>query len=157
MVGVAGFEPAASWTRTKRDTKLRHTPIDPNIIMRNHLLVKSCRYFWDRYGNKIVRGDWMGYKIVYGDGPQVRQEKNNISNRLRILTAACFLAFCILVRLFWPEGLVMLRDVMLPVEETVTELAFENMLSDLRAGEPMGDALTAFCREVILNGSDIAK
>ncbi len=27
MVGVAGFEPAASWTRTMRDTKLRHTPI----------------------------------------------------------------------------------------------------------------------------------
>ena len=26
LVGVAGFEPAASWTRTKRDTKLRHTP-----------------------------------------------------------------------------------------------------------------------------------
>ena len=26
MVGVAGFEPAASWTRTMRDTKLRHTP-----------------------------------------------------------------------------------------------------------------------------------
>lgn len=27
LVGVAGFEPAASWTRTKRDTKLRHTPL----------------------------------------------------------------------------------------------------------------------------------
>ena len=27
MVRVAGFEPTASWTRTKRDTKLRHTPI----------------------------------------------------------------------------------------------------------------------------------
>ena len=26
LVGVAGFEPTASWTRTKRDTKLRHTP-----------------------------------------------------------------------------------------------------------------------------------
>ena len=26
VVGVAGFEPAASWTRTMRDTKLRHTP-----------------------------------------------------------------------------------------------------------------------------------
>ena len=25
-VGVSGFEPEASWTRTKRDTKLRHTP-----------------------------------------------------------------------------------------------------------------------------------
>ena len=27
LVGVPGFEPGASWTRTKRDTKLRHTPI----------------------------------------------------------------------------------------------------------------------------------
>ena len=26
MVGVSGFEPEASWSRTKRDTKLRHTP-----------------------------------------------------------------------------------------------------------------------------------
>ena len=26
LVGVSGFEPEASWTRTKRDTKLRHTP-----------------------------------------------------------------------------------------------------------------------------------
>ena len=26
LVGVAGLEPAASWSRTKRDTKLRHTP-----------------------------------------------------------------------------------------------------------------------------------
>ena len=27
MVGVTGFEPAASWSRTKRSTKLSHTPI----------------------------------------------------------------------------------------------------------------------------------
>ena len=27
LVGVAGLEPTASWSRTKRDTKLRHTPI----------------------------------------------------------------------------------------------------------------------------------
>ena len=26
MVGVTGLEPMASWSRTKRDTKLRHTP-----------------------------------------------------------------------------------------------------------------------------------
>ena len=26
LVGVSGFEPEASWTRTKRDTNLRHTP-----------------------------------------------------------------------------------------------------------------------------------
>ena len=27
LVGVTGLEPMASWSRTKRDTKLRHTPI----------------------------------------------------------------------------------------------------------------------------------
>ena len=27
LVGVPGFEPGASWTRTKRDTKLRHAPM----------------------------------------------------------------------------------------------------------------------------------
>lgn len=42
MVGVAGFEPAASWTRTMRDTKLRHTPMPEYYTMagekvkRNH-------------------------------------------------------------------------------------------------------------------------
>lgn len=27
MVGAAGFEPAASWSRTKRATKLRYAPL----------------------------------------------------------------------------------------------------------------------------------
>ena len=34
MVGVAGLEPAASWSRTMRDTKLRHTPLALLIIMK---------------------------------------------------------------------------------------------------------------------------
>ena len=33
MVRVAGFEPTVSWTRTKRDTKLRHTRIVSSIII----------------------------------------------------------------------------------------------------------------------------
>lgn len=33
MVGVTGFEPMASWSRTKRDTKLRHTPKCFSIIL----------------------------------------------------------------------------------------------------------------------------
>lgn len=32
MVGVWGFEPQASWTRTKRDTKLRHTPVSQATV-----------------------------------------------------------------------------------------------------------------------------
>ena len=41
LVGASGFEPEASWTRTKRDTKLRHAPIDQIIIMIFPWIVKS--------------------------------------------------------------------------------------------------------------------
>ena len=40
MVGVAGLEPAASWSRTMRDTKLRHTPLAVPIIMKEMANVK---------------------------------------------------------------------------------------------------------------------
>ena len=45
LVGVSGFEPEASWTRTKRDTKLRHTPLAENIIMKFTCLVKCSQIF----------------------------------------------------------------------------------------------------------------
>ena len=38
MVGVSGFEPEASWTRTKRDTKLRHTPKSRVLYSQNRNL-----------------------------------------------------------------------------------------------------------------------
>ena len=45
MVGVSGFEPEASWTRTKRDTKLRHTPITKDIIVKFSAVVKCWNVF----------------------------------------------------------------------------------------------------------------
>ena len=33
MVGVTGFEPAASSSRTTRATKLRHTPCDAGVSL----------------------------------------------------------------------------------------------------------------------------
>ncbi len=47
MVGAAGFEPAASWSRTKRAAKLRYAPryrpcdCDYNIIERERQWVKA--------------------------------------------------------------------------------------------------------------------
>ena len=33
MVGAEGFEPSASWTRTMRDTKLRHAPFFHSFLI----------------------------------------------------------------------------------------------------------------------------
>ncbi len=41
MVGVSGFEPEVSWTRTKRDTKLRHTPIADILYENFSILSRS--------------------------------------------------------------------------------------------------------------------
>ena len=46
VVGVPGFEPGASWTRTKRDTKLRHTPKISIIIMKFQGNVKVWKYLF---------------------------------------------------------------------------------------------------------------
>ena len=45
MVGVTGFEPAASWSRTKRTTKLCHTPISYKHRLLYHLFFRLSRLF----------------------------------------------------------------------------------------------------------------
>ena len=47
LVGVSGFEPEASWTRTKRDTKLRHTPI-AILLYAVILVLSSVRFLTER-------------------------------------------------------------------------------------------------------------
>ncbi|VXB92835.1 hypothetical protein MICRO8M_70080 [Microbacterium sp. 8M] len=49
MVGVTGFEPAASSSRTKRATKLRHTPWQPFKSIR--------RGAWERIEAEPARGE----------------------------------------------------------------------------------------------------
>ena len=85
----------------------------------------------------------MGYRIVYGEDPFVKtgQEKSH----LRVLTAGFLLALVVMVRLFWPQGTVLLQRTLLPRENA----AFQQLRSDIQAGEPMGDAVTAFCQRIV--------
>ena len=99
--------------------------------------------------HRFVRGDGMGYKIVYGTDSMQVASASESGGRLRLMTAACLLVFCMLVRCFWPEGTGLLREIILPGEPTATEQAFDRMLEDLRLGESLGDAVTVFCKDVI--------
>lgn len=85
----------------------------------------------------------MGYRIVYGQG--AFPEKNRRKSWLRLMTAGFALAFVILTRCCWPRGTEILREVLLPRENA----AFQRLTEDIRAGEPMGDAVTAFCRQIV--------
>ena len=77
LVGVSGFEPEASWTRTMRDTKLRHTPMNfIYYIDRSHFLSsifflflpqKICAFLLtkNRVGYNIKIKDDEGKKIGF--------------------------------------------------------------------------------------------
>ena len=88
----------------------------------------------------------MGYRIVYGEDPFAETGKRK--SHLRSMTAGFALAFVILVRLFWPQGSDVLRTVLLPRESA----AFVQLTEALRAGEPLGDAVTAFCQRIVEEG-----
>lgn len=53
MVGVPGFEPGASWSRTKRDTKLRHTPMYLKSIAKERGNVKGSLKFLPHIEDKL--------------------------------------------------------------------------------------------------------
>ena len=42
LVGVTGFEPAASWSRTKRTTKLCHTPMNCIRFLKKLVKLVGC-------------------------------------------------------------------------------------------------------------------
>ena len=56
LVGVSGFELEASWTRTKRDTKLRHTPI-AILLYAVILVLSSVRFLTEREEKEKVLSD----------------------------------------------------------------------------------------------------
>ena len=84
----------------------------------------------------------MGYRIIYGQDPfRKKPEKSHLGP----LSAGFALAFLILVRCFWPQGAAKLRQTLLPGDMA----AFQRMTEEIRAGEPIGDAVTAFCRGIV--------
>ena len=93
----------------------------------------------------------MSYRIVYGPEIKPVQNQGASTTRLRTLTAALLLSFALTVKLLWPEGTEMLREILIPTDLTVTEQAFQSMMEDLSMGEDLGEAITVFCRQIIEN------
>lgn len=91
----------------------------------------------------------MAYRIEYG--PPVKKPASPVLRRFRfqLLTASLLFLFVLSVRLLWPAGTAKLREVLLPAEPSWTAQAAQDMVEQVRQGENLGDAVTAFCREVL--------
>ena len=87
----------------------------------------------------------MGYRVVYGEDPFEQPKPGK--GRLGLMTAGCFLAFVVGVRCFWPRGAETLHRIFMPEENTAA--AFGEMTRGILEGEPLGDAVTTFCRTIV--------
>ena len=91
----------------------------------------------------------MGYRVEYESvGKNGTQKKTNSSHILG-LTTAFLMLFVLLVHGFWPRGREVLQEMILPGGAAVTAAALEEFAQDLRMGQPLGEAVEGFCREVI--------
>lgn len=94
----------------------------------------------------------MAYRIIYGEDPVITKQRRSRPLRLQTMTAVFFLLFALLVSFTWSEGTEKLREYLIPGERSVTQAAFQTFVEDLQEGEPVGDALTTFCRDIISHG-----
>ena len=79
----------------------------------------------------------MGYRIIYG------KNKRSPINRKKLLTIATIVGIILLVAAWFDNGL-----------QQLPEAALENMVDAVQNGEALGDAITAFCREIITSAQN---
>lgn len=90
----------------------------------------------------------MGYRITYGQ-EAIKTDLPDNRNRVVSKRWVVSVLVCIALVLALSSGTV--RSFLLPGDPVVTERALQELLSDLRAGEKVSDAVTAFCEEILEN------
>ena len=93
----------------------------------------------------------MSYKISYGETPQTAV---HFPFRLPVV-AGLVLILAILARIFYPDATKKLTDALFPLTSESSQEALEVFAENIKEGESFGDAMTAFCLE-ILNDADIS-
>ena len=90
----------------------------------------------------------MGYRITYGQDII----KTRLPAKRRKAVLKKWLCFVLVgVALVLALSSAALRHYLLPGDPAVTERALQELASDLRTGEKVSDAVTAFCREILDN------
>ncbi len=95
----------------------------------------------------------MGYRIHYGETviketfAQPKPKENFPVKVILSLTLCCAVLFTLL------RNVDSVINFLLPGNQQTTKAAISTFVQDLNEGEPIKDAVTAFCREIIENAN----
>ena len=93
----------------------------------------------------------MGYRIQYGQTMTKEEIKEPVDTKRMKPLLAIILLICIVFFFIFLGGTETLRDCFIPGDPEITEAAVKMFIEDVREGESIGDAITAFCLEIIDN------
>lgn len=90
----------------------------------------------------------MGYRINY-ESPVLHTKRKILCRNINILKiiSISVIGFIVLFALSDTK----LRRLILPGDPVVTERALSELVVDIRQGQPVSDAITAFCGEILDN------
>lgn len=91
----------------------------------------------------------MGYRVDYEPVNMAFRMHSRKGLRLPFLSAAFFVVFLLLVRIFWVSGADALQCLLFPGHWQEAGEALDALLMNLEAGSPFGQCVKAFCREII--------
>lgn len=94
----------------------------------------------------------MSYKISYGDNGNERCRQPHI---FKVVAALLMVLLVVAARLCYPDETKQLSQALFPLTSVSSQQAIEVFKHNISAGESLGDAITAFCQEII-NEADIS-
>ena len=95
----------------------------------------------------ILRGGAMGYRVDYQPIKKVRNMEKRVTH-VPVFAGLCLLLFFFLVFSCWPQGVEVIKEIMIPGEPDITIAAMEQLSVLLMDGERFGEAFEVFCRTV---------
>lgn len=90
----------------------------------------------------------MGYQINYGPKDKAIQRRKPPQLTIPIAALVLFVLM-ITARNVWPEEADRFRRVFLPWSEDDVQAAISECVENVRAGERVGDSITALCMEIL--------
>lgn len=91
----------------------------------------------------------MAYNIRYVSFGEEKKQPKDTQWRKRISAGLLVVVLLIGAMTVKHRGLRWVTDYLLPGDPAVTAAALEDMVTDLKAGDNLYDAITAFCREIM--------